>query len=333
MSLTSLESIFESLGNVRALVIGDVMVDAYIWGSADRISPEAPVPVVKTTNQEYRLGGAANVALNLKSLGAEPILCSVIGNDSEGNRFIERLSYRDIDASAIVRSSSRPTTVKTRVLSGYQHIVRIDSEEESPLSHEEETALLEKIFSHLGSCNVVVFEDYDKGTLSGSLISKVLEKTIELNIPTVVDPKKKNFFDFKGVTVFKPNLKELIQGLKLDHDPETIPEILTAVEQLRQEIDAREIFLTLSEKGVLIKGKEDEIHIPAHIRTISDVSGAGDTVISIIAICKALGLSSQFTAELANLGGGLVCEHVGVVPVDKDELLQEAEKYNISSTL
>jgi rfaE bifunctional protein kinase chain/domain len=309
------------------------MVDAYIWGAAERISPEAPVPVIRATDRDFRLGGAANVALNLRSLGAQPVLCSVIGKDDDGDKFLERLKIRDIDGTSIVRSASRPTTVKTRVLSGYQHIVRIDSEKEAPLEKEEEEMLLANILDHMGSSEVVVFEDYDKGTLSASLISKVIEKARKLGIPTVVDPKKKNFFDFKGVSVFKPNLKELVQGLKLDEEPETIPGIVEAVEKLRGIIEAEEIFLTLSEKGVLVKGEGKEIHIPAHIRTISDVSGAGDTVISIIALCKALELPSGFSAELANLGGGLVCEHVGVVPVNKEELQAEAIKYDIASML
>jgi rfaE bifunctional protein kinase chain/domain len=329
MSGQSIHSIFEGFKGLKVLVLGDVMVDAYIWGSANRISPEAPVPVVKTTGREFRLGGAANVALNVHALEAEPILCGIIGEDFEGGQFLERLKIRNIDSSCIVRSRSRPTTVKTRVLSGYQHIVRIDSEDEFPLNKDEENAMLSKALDKLEEVDVVIFEDYDKGALTNSLISKIIEKANSLNIPTVVDPKRQNFLNYRGATVFKPNLKELHDGLKLDHELTTIPEISKALEQLQEKIDVKEVFLTLSEKGVLIKNKETEIHIPAHVRTISDVSGAGDTVISIIALCKAMDLSASFMAKLANLGGGIVCEHVGVVPVDKDKLLEEADNYDI----
>ena len=333
MSVKSIDSIFEDFRDLNVLVVGDVMIDAYIWGLANRISPEAPVPVVKTTEKEFRLGGAANVALNIRALGGNPLLGSVIGQDPEGSQLIERLDLREIDSSCIIKSDSRPTTIKTRVLSGYQHIVRIDSENEIPLNQEEEQELYELLESKLESVHVVVFEDYDKGTLTPSLISKVIKRANELNIPSVVDPKRKNFFSYKDATVFKPNLKELSEGLNLTSIPDTIPEIIEAATNLKENLQVDEIFLTLSEKGVLIKNKETELHIPAYVRTISDVSGAGDTVISIIALCRALNLSPAFTAELANLGGGLVCEHVGVVPVSKEDLLHEAKKYDIVKNL
>lgn len=329
----SIHSIFEEFKKLKVLVVGDVMVDAYIWGSADRISPEAPVPVVKTKRREYRLGGAANVALNLHTLGATPVLCAVIGQDPEGDQFMERLAAIGIEGSAIIRSQSRPTTVKTRILSGYQHMLRIDSENESPLDKAEEKAFLAKALDCLKETDVVIFEDYDKGTLTKSTITKILDSARQLEIPTVVDPKRKNFLDYRGATVFKPNLKELREGLKLDDDLETLLEISQAAKKLREKIDIEEVYLTLSEKGVLVATSEQEIHIPAHVRSISDVSGAGDTVISIIAICKALDLNASFTAKLANLGGGLVCEHVGVVPVDTVKLIEEAEKYNIITSI
>lgn len=333
MPLGSINTVFNNFRDLNVLVIGDVMLDAYLWGSADRISPEAPVPVLKTKGKEYRLGGAANVALNIKSLGATPILCSVIGEDFEGNKFMEQLVENEIENTHVFRSSSRPTTVKTRVLSGYQHIVRIDSEHEAFLDAQEEKELLDIILRNLPETHVVIFEDYNKGCLTTTLISKVIEEANKLEIPTVVDPKKKNFLEYKQATVFKPNLKELKGGLNIHDDLDTIRQISEAVSQLQELMGVKEVFLTLSEKGVFFKKSGEEIHIPAHVRTISDVSGAGDTVISIIALCKALKLNATFTAELANLGGGLVCEHVGVVPVDKDELYNEAIKYDISSQL
>lgn len=333
MAIKSIQTIFEGFRNIKALIVGDVMLDAYIWGIVDRISPEAPVPVIKTTGKEYRLGGAANVALNLKALGATPVLCAVIGADYEGDKFLERLKVRKISNSGIVRSKPRPTTIKTRILSGYQHIVRMDSETDVLLSVNEEKALLDKVFESMTDADVVIFEDYDKGTLTKSLILKIISRASELKIPTVVDPKIRNFHNYNGSTVFKPNLQELVEGLNLIEYPETIGEIMGAVNQLKNVVDVGEIFLTLSEKGVIVKNNKEEIHIPAHVRTISDVSGAGDTMTSIISLCKALGLSLAFTAELANIGGGLVCEHVGVVPINKNKLMEDALRYELEKML
>ena len=333
MAIKSIQTIFEGFRNIKALIVGDVMLDAYIWGIVDRISPEAPVPVIKTTGKEYRLGGAANVALNLKALGATPVLCAVIGADYEGDKFLERLKVRKISNSGIVRSKPRPTTIKTRILSGYQHIVRMDSDTDMLLSANEEKALLDKVFENMTDADVVIFEDYDKGTLTKSLILKIISRATELKVPTVVDPKIRNFHNYNGSTVFKPNLQELVEGLNLIEYPETIGEIMGAVNQLKDVVDVGEIFLTLSEKGVIVKNNKEEIHIPAHVRTISDVSGAGDTMTSIISLCKALGLSLAFTAELANIGGGLVCEHVGVVPINKNKLMEDAIKYELEKML
>ncbi len=327
--MPSIKDIFEGFKNVKVLVIGDVMVDAYIWGNVRRISPEAPVPIINTTGKEFRLGGAANVALNLHALGANPVLCAIVGADHEGDRFIERLRVRKIEDRGIVKSKSRPTTVKTRILSGYQHIVRIDSEIDAPLSTEEENDLLEQVFENMVDADIIIFEDYDKGTITKKIIKKVIQSAREKNIPTIVDPKKRNFHNYDGATIFKPNLKEMVQGLKLDEKPKEIPEIMNAVSQLKERIEVDEIYLTLADRGVIVKSNTEEMHIPAHLRTISDVSGAGDTVTCIISLCKALGLSTEFSAHLANIGGGLVCEHVGVVPVNRAQLLEEATRYGL----
>ena len=327
--MANLNDIFEGFKNVKVLVIGDVMVDAYIWGNVRRISPEAPVPIINTTGKEFRLGGAANVALNLHALGAKAVLCAIVGADHEGDRFIERLRVRKIEDRGIVKSKSRPTTMKTRILSGYQHIVRIDSEIDAPLSSVEETDLLDNVFDNMTDADIIIFEDYDKGTITKNVIKKVIQHARDKKIPTIVDPKKRNFHDYSGATVFKPNLKEMVQGLKLDEKPKEIPDILHAVRLLKQQVDVDEIFLTLADKGVIVKSNTEELHIPAHLRTISDVSGAGDTVTGIISLCKALGLSTEFTAHLSNIGGGLVCEHVGVVPVNRSQLLEEATRFRL----
>lgn len=330
MAYSNFNQIFDAFNKLKVLIIGDVMVDAYIWGTVERISPEAPVPVVRANKRDYRLGGAANVALNVQALGAEPILCALIGNDTSGEQVIERLEANNISDKGIVKSSSRPTTVKTRVLSGHQHVVRVDEESDKLADKEEEKLLLSTIEELLPHCNVVIFEDYDKGVISEGLIKKTVELANKHSIATVVDPKKRNFLKYHGATLFKPNLKELKEGLKIEFDKNEPLEIEKAVHDLNAQLKCKGSLITLSEKGVFIDLNSEKHHIPAHLREIADVSGAGDTVISVAALCMALNLSPEVVAALSNLGGGLVCEHVGVVPIDKNDLLQEANKLNIA---
>lgn len=328
MSYRSVEEIFEAFDDLKVLIVGDVMVDAYIWGVVERISPEAPVPVVRTTKRDFRLGGAANVALNVQSLGATPLLCAVVGDDDSGKRFINRLSEKDISSEGIVVSAERPTTVKTRVMTSHQHVVRVDEETDVLLSKQEEAAVYKKIQQLMDQADVVIFEDYDKGVLSKGLIKDVVDLAQKKGIPTVVDPKKRNFLHYKHVTFFKPNLKELKEGLKLDFDKSDQKAIEEAVADLSKKLESKGSLITLSERGVYVDYKGENHLVPAHMREISDVSGAGDTVISIAALCVALDLPPFMIAALSNLGGGLVCEYVGVVPINKQSLLKEAVKQN-----
>lgn len=328
MLYKSIEEIFSAIDRLKVLIIGDVMVDAYIWGTVDRISPEAPVPIVRATKRDFRLGGAANVALNVQSLGAQPLLCAVVGDDDNGANFIERLHEKQIPAEGIVVSSERPTTVKTRIMTTHQHVVRVDEETDRLLSSNEEELLWKKIEALVPQADVVVFEDYDKGVLSERLIKKTVTLANEKGVPTVVDPKKRNFLNYKGVTLFKPNLKELRDGMKLNSESYNQDEIERAVEVLVADLESQGSLITLSEKGVYIQYKGEKHLIPAHVREISDVSGAGDTVIGIAAVGVALKLTPFLIAALSNLGGGLVCEHIGVVPVEKDSLLKEAIKHH-----
>jgi len=223
MNESSLKQLFDGFNEVTALIIGDVMIDSYLWGRVDRISPEAPVPVVQITNKENRLGGAANVALNVASLGAKPIICAVVGDDLNGGIFENLLKDGNMSTAGIVHSSARPTTVKTRVISSQQHIVRIDEESLKPLNSTEETAFIQRITSLIENekPGVVIFEDYNKGVLTPRVIEEVIAVAKANNIPTAVDPKKDNFFAYKNVTLFKPNLKELVEGLKVDIDKKT----------------------------------------------------------------------------------------------------------------
>jgi len=302
------------------------MLDSYIWGAVERISPEAPVPIINVRKKDFRLGGAANVALNIHALGATPILCALIGDDEDGKKLLQRLDDKEISKDGIVTSSFRPTTVKTRIIASQQHVVRVDEESDKVVNLEEEKLLLERIEKLMPACHVVVFEDYDKGVLNPSIIEKTIALAKRKNISTIVDPKKRNFLAYKGVTLFKPNLKELREGLKIEVEASNQIQVEKAVEMLKEKLQAEGVMLTLSEHGVYIDYQNQKVKIAAHAREIADVSGAGDTVVSIAALCLALKLSPPLIASLSNLGGGLVCQHVGVVPIDREELLIEAKK-------
>ena len=323
----TLNEIFESFNKLKVLIIGDVMIDSYTWGKVERISPEAPVPVVNVRQRENRLGGAGNVVLNVKSLGAEAIICSVVGDDAFGTDLTKLLKENGLSTEGIIQSETRVTTVKERIIAGSQQLVRIDTETDKLITQKERHALVGKIKELASTADVIIFEDYDKGVLSQELITEIITFANQHNIPTVVDPKKRNFLHYKKATLFKPNLKELKEGLNISFDVKNEVELRNAVEKLKTELALEGAFVTLSERGVFIDFKNDKKHIPAHIRQISDVSGAGDTVISIAACCLALGLSPEMIAGLSNLGGGLVCEAVGVVPIDKELLKAEAQKH------
>lgn len=323
--MKSVQDVFEAFKGLKVLVIGDVMIDSYLWGRVDRISPEAPVPILQVDKRDTRLGGAANVALNIQALGAIPYLCSVVGKDLDGDHFLELLTQNHLPAEGIYQSADRITTIKHRIISGHQHMLRVDQETDKYILKQEKEALLEKIKTLMVNSDVVIFEDYDKGVLDESLIASVVALAKEKGIPTVVDPKKRNFLHYKNVTLFKPNRKEMIEGLKWDGELKEDKDIESAVDTLSALLNSDMILLTLSEKGVFIKrAKEDASITPAHIRKIADVSGAGDTVVSVAALCCALKLAPQKIAALSNLAGGLVCEQVGVVPIDKATLEREA---------
>ncbi|MBK6837621.1 MAG: D-glycero-beta-D-manno-heptose-7-phosphate kinase [Bacteroidetes bacterium] len=308
------------------------MIDTYLWGKVDRISPEAPVPIVAISKKENRLGGAANVAINIQALGGTPILCSVIGNDTNGRLFIELLHQLDMPSEGILQSNDRPTTVKTRVIGNNAQMLRVDEERDEDISTTERKQLVTRIENIVSrkKIDVIIFEDYDKGVINKSLIESVVKKARYLGIPIAVDPKKRNFNHYKNVTLFKPNLKELREGMKLDLEKGKLPEIRQAVKKLCAEHKIEIALVTLSDLGVLVQDDKNDELIPAHHRNIADVSGAGDTVISVAAMCLALNTSSTLLASLANLAGGMVCEQVGVVPVEKQQLLAEAQRLKIS---
>lgn len=323
-----IREIFKFFNNLNVLIIGDVMIDSYLWGKVSRISPEAPVPIVAVGKKERRLGGAANVALNIQALGANPVLCSVIGVDYEGQAFMDLLKTQKLSQKGILKSRDRVTTVKTRVMGNNAQLLRVDEEEESDITPSETQqliTLISYIINH-DKIDVIIFEDYNKGLITPKLISKVVELAKDKGIPTCVDPKKKNFNSYKGVSLFKPNLKELRDGIKLDIGGDNINELQRAVSSFRVKQKIETILVTLAEKGVITNSRKVKEHLPAHIRSIADVSGAGDTVISVASLCRALECNDIVTAAISNLSGGLVCEQIGVVPVNKEQLLEEALK-------
>jgi len=307
------------------LVIGDVMIDAYIIGKVDRISPEAPVPVVTVKNRYNRLGGAANVALNIKTLGANPILCSVIGDDNKGDDFLQLLNDLKMNPQGIIRSRNRPTTTKFRIIGNNTQMLRVDEESVEKLTAEEQINLSVKIIDILDQTPVdaIIIEDYDKGCLDSYIIELIASEAKRRKIPVTADPKKNNFASYQHITLFKPNFKELQEGLNIELSSNNFEQIAQISQEYLRNKKLKMMLVTLSENGMLICNKKEWHHIPAVVRNIADVSGAGDTVISTITLALSHGLSMEESAYLANIAGGLVCEKVGVVPIGKDELINE----------
>ena len=322
------KDLFDKFNGLRILVIGDVMLDAYVMGKVNRISPEAPVPIVSLENEDARIGGAGNVALNLLALGAKPIICGVIGEDSSGDKLLNLFEKNGISTDGLVKSMVRKTTVKTRVISNKQQLLRIDSESTFPLLESEEIKLnntLQNIINQ--GVDGIIFEDYNKGVLTDSVIQNTIKIAKEKDIPTAVDPKKENFLSYKGVSLFKPNLKELKEGLNLNFDFNSNKDLFEkGIEVLEEKLQNEISFVTLSENGVFIKSQTEKYYLPAHMRSISDVSGAGDTVIAVATLCLISGASTKQIAEISNLAGGLVCEKSGVVSISKNDLLKEVSE-------
>jgi rfaE bifunctional protein kinase chain/domain len=326
--MDNLKEAFHAFNDLRILVIGDAMIDSYFWGIVDRISPEAPVPVISRTKRESRLGGAANVALNIKALGAEPVLASVIGNDDRADLFKSLMDDKGLTKYGIFESNTRLTTIKTRIISKNQHLLRVDEEMDENLDPETENAFLNHLLYIISQQKIdaIVFEDYDKGSITPLIINEIVKAANEKNIPTLVDPKKRNYNYYKNVTLFKPNFKELVEGLNIQINKNDFESIFKAAQVMQSKQNIQWTLITLSELGVLISNKEEFKRIPAEIRDISDVSGAGDTIIGITSVCLALGMSPWVVAAIANIGGGLVCEKSGVVPIEKQKLLEESSK-------
>jgi rfaE bifunctional protein kinase chain/domain len=309
----------------RIAIIGDMMLDSYFWGEVKRISPEAPVPVVEVENEFYRFGGAANVAYNVLKLGGVPIPIGVIGYDNDGSIFTSLLNDSQILSDGLIVDEKRPTTAKTRVIAQNQHVVRIDKEKKEYIPEDVEKKLFQFFLSKSNELDGIILQDYNKGVLTQSLIEKIINVAKDKNILITVDPKFNNFFNYKDVTVCKPNRKEA--GDVLGMQIKTKADVTFAGNKLLEKLNAQFILLTLSEEGIVIFQKDKtEKRIPTKARKVADVSGAGDTVISTLTMALSAGADIYEASYLANFAGGIVCEEVGIVPIELATLFNAVEK-------
>jgi rfaE bifunctional protein kinase chain/domain len=328
MDQQAYEELFGSFSHTKIGVVGDIMLDTYWWGSVDRISPEAPVPIVSLQRKETRVGGAAHVALNLRSLGAPTTLFAVIGKDTEGAELSRLLKAEGINTNYIHESDTRVTTNKVRVMGRNQQMMRLDHEHTNDISDLEAEKLLSNFYAFVDTekPSLIILEDYNKGVLTEKVIQAVIGYCNSKGIPTSVDPKQKNFLAYKGCTIFKPNLKEVKEGLKIEIPYINEAGLTTVHDQLQKHLQHQISFITLSEHGVYFGKKDAHKLIPTHIRNIADVSGAGDTVIAVASLTYASTQNMELAAELANIAGGLVCELVGTAPINKNTLQLEVAK-------
>lgn len=323
-----IDKLFAGFSKMKVAVIGDVMLDTYWWGNVERISPEAPVPVVAVSKREKRIGGAGNVALNVQALGASVALLTILGDDEDGVQLKKLLHEKNIDTRFILESKKRITTNKIRIISRNQHMMRLDAEVINDIDNIDEENLQNQVekFITTEKPDVVIFEDYNKGILTKNIIVNTIAFCQKNNITTAVDPKRKNFFSYQNATLFKPNLAEAITGLNLL--PEEIsPELLSNIHlQLKEQLCHAVSLITLSEKGVFYQENDHKNILPSHRRNIADVSGAGDTVIAVASLIYAATKDIDLAANIANIAGGIVCEEVGTVAINKEKLLEECRK-------
>jgi D-glycero-beta-D-manno-heptose-7-phosphate kinase len=309
----------------KVAVIGDLMLDGYLWGNVHRVSPEAPVPVVEIDEEFFRFGGAANVALNILKLGGIPFPIGITGNDLNGTIFRNLLKENNITDEGIISDSTRPTTTKTRVIANNQHVVRIDKENKFPIGQAAEKQIITLIKDNFRGFDAIIMEDYNKGVLTGNIISTVISTAKEKDTIITVDPKFLNFFSYNGVTVFKPNRKETEDALRMIIRTEE--DLEKAGRTLLEKINSKYALITLGEGGMAIfENGKPHVKIATKARKVADVSGAGDTVISTLTMALASGADIYESAYLANFAGGLVCEDVGIVPIELDKLFLSASE-------
>lgn len=326
--MENLDVLFKSFETIKVGVVGDVMLDTYMWGNVERISPEAPVPIVSLKrDKEQRIGGAGNVALNLRSLGAPAFVITATGADDDAKILQRLFSDNAINFQYSFASPHRLTTNKIRVIARNQQMMRLDAERIDDLNDEDEQQLINHFqkFATAEKPDIVILEDYNKGVLTKTVIEKIISICRENNILTAVDPKRKNFFEYRGVDIFKPNLKETKDALNFLFDDVSKELLYNIHERLHHQLAHHISLITLSEKGIFYRDENDYAIIPSHIRNVADVSGAGDTVIAVAAVVYAITKNVHLMAEIANIAGGLVCEEVGTAPIDKIKLFHECE--------
>lgn len=326
VSATKLLDILGRIWRRNIVVLGDLMLDRYIWGAVTRISPEAPVPIVEVESESFSLGGAANVANNVQALGARVIPIGVVGHDNEGQSLISMAAGAGFETGGIIIDTRRPTTVKTRVIAHNQHVVRIDQETRETISAQTYEKILSFIKTILPTVDAMIIEDYNKGLIHPELVSEVIECAAKRKIITAVDPKFDNFWAYKGVTVFKPNRREAeaVLGVRLD----TQKEVMRAAQKLQKKLECENVLITLGERGLHLLDLHNNHHaIPTRAKKVHDVSGAGDTVIGTLTAALAAGASILEAAHLANFAAGVVVAEVGAVPISPSKLREAIMMY------
>lgn len=315
-----LYEILNNFKNSKIAVVGDVMLDDYIFGSVDRISPEAPVPVINVKKESFVLGGAANVSNNLKSLTAQVFAFGVIGNDDNGKRFLNELNLKNINTDGIIADDKRPTAVKRRVIAQNQQLLRLDWEDKSPISEEIEDKLLEKIKEKITEIDAFILSDYDKGVLTESLSKKIIKLANENNKIITVDPKPKNHMNYVGATSITPNRKEALECLNSDKF-ENEEDLINKMQQLKEKLGLENLLLTRSEEGMTLfeNGKVETISTVA--KEVYDVTGAGDTVISVFTLAKVAGAEWYEAAKIANTAAGIVVAKMGTATATTDQIM------------
>ncbi len=321
LSESRITQILDNFLGRRIAVIGDLMLDRYYRGTVSRISPEAPVPIVDIEEETEYPGGAANVAYNLVMLGASPLLLGVVGNDSSGRQLRDLLGGLGIGDEGLLVDSARPTTVKTRVIASSQHIVRVDREQRKEIGEHVRQALLGLVEENIRNIDALILQDYNKGVITRELIPHVVQLARHHQVPVYVDPKFNNFFEYAGVTVFKPNRKEAEDALQ--QKLKSGDERQNGVQDLLKRLACEYVILTLGSEGMMLAHRDEEpILVPTKAIQVADVSGAGDTVIATLATACAAQASMQEAVVIANHAAGIVCEQVGTVPVRHEQLLE-----------
>ena len=319
------QNISSTFANKSILVVGDIMLDSFMWGVADRISPEAPVPIVAVDTVTHSPGGAGNVALNLSKLSAKIRVIGLVGNDAESEILTNMLQDAGVDTNSIIKDATRPTTVKIRVIAHNQQVIRTDHEETGSI-HEDKLEEIGSILDNvLTKTDGIIIEDYNKGLLTPDSIALILAKAVNHGVPVYVDPKKENFFAYQGVRLFKPNMAEFESALGGDDDHKDFED---SGKELRKKLGTEILMVTRGERGISLFSNKGMHTIVTKARKVHDVSGAGDTAISAFVLADLAGATIEESGQIANYAAGRVCEEVGVVPITLEMIHEIVEHYN-----